>query len=252
VGLGIDDTVLGRATPTIFNRAMSTAQFWDGRSRTVEAQALSPIGSPPEMDLPLDEAIARLASSPGYVELFQAAFGRGPDRGAVANAIAQFERSQLAGDSAVDRFENGEVDALTGAEQRGRVLFHGKARCVACHSGSNYTDEGFHDIGLIEHTDAGRFYVSGGRAKFMQAFKTPSLRNIAVTGPYFHNGAAETLEAVVELYSDGPSGQTHDPESRPLGLTASEQADLVAFLGALTSPNAVQVMDVELPEMPGF
>ena len=252
VGQAIDGTDLDRATPTIFNRALSTAQFWDGRSRSVEAQALSPIGSPREMNLPLDEAVARIASSPGYVEMFQAAFGRAPDRSGMANAIAAFERAQLAGDSPVDRFEAGQTDALTAAEQRGRELFHGKARCVSCHSGSNYTDEGFHELGIVQSNDMGRYYTSGGRAKFIRAFKTPTLRNIDVTGPYFHNGSVETLEDVVALYNAGPTGDGHDWEIRPLGLTAGEQADLVAFLRALTSPNAVQTFEVELPDMPGF
>lgn len=252
VGLAIDGTDLGRATPTIFNRALSTAQFWDGRSRSVEAQALSPIGSPREMNLPLNEAVARLQSSEEYVALFQDVFGRGPDISGMANAIAAFERAQLSGDSPVDRFEAGDLDALTSAEQRGRALFHGKARCVSCHSGSNYTDEDFHDVGIVASNDMGRYFASGGREKFIRSFKTPTLRNIDVTGPYFHNGSVETLEDVVALYNEGPTGEDHDWESRPLGLTDQEQADLVAFLRALTSPNAVQEFDVELPEMPGF
>jgi cytochrome c peroxidase len=248
--LAIDGTDLPRATPTVFNRAMSMGQFWDARARTVESQALSPIGSPREMGFTIEEAVALLASSQEYVDRFTAAFGRGPDRNGIANAIATFERAQFAGDSPVDRFEAGELDALTEAEQRGRALFQGKARCVACHGGSNYTDERLHDVGLLSDNDLGAYFTSGGRLKNSRAFKTPTLRNIDVTGPYFHNGSVETLEEVVALYDAGPSGTGHDWESRALGLTAGEQADLVAFLRALTSPNAVQDMDVELPSIP--
>ena len=250
--LAIDGSDLPRATPTIFNRALSTKQFWDGRARSVESQALSPIGSPREMNLPLTEAVARLQSSPGYVEMFQAAWGRGPTRNDLANAIAAFERAQLAGDSPVDRFEAGELDALTEAEQRGGLLFHGKARCAACHSGSNYTDEAFHKSGLLHDNDRGRYFVSGGRTTALRSFKTPTLRNVDVTGPYFHDGSVATLEEVVALYDAGSSDADHDWEIRPLGLTADEQADLVAFLRALTSPNAVSSFSPDLPDMPGF
>jgi cytochrome c peroxidase len=248
--LAIDGTSLPRATPTVFNRAMSTGQFWDARARTVESQALSPIGSPREMNFTIDEAVALLASSEEYVDRFWTAFGRAPDRNGIANALATFERAQFTGDSPVDRFEAGDVDALTAAEQRGRVLFNGKARCVACHGGSNYTDERLHDVGLLDDNDLGAYFTSGGRLKNSRGFKTPTLRNIDVTGPYFHNGSVPTLEAVVALYDAGPSGVGHDWESRPLGLTGEEQADLVAFLRALTSPNAVQDMDVDLPAIP--
>ncbi len=248
--LAIDGTDLPRATPTVFNRALSMSQFWDGRARTLESQALSPIGSPREMNFTIEEAVALMASSAEYVDRFRAAFNREPDRSGIANALAAFQRAQLAGDSRVDRFEAGELDALTEAEQRGRALFHGKARCVACHSGSNYTDERLHDIGLLSDADLGAYFTSGGRLKSSRAFKTPTLRNIDVTGPYFHNGSVDSLEEVVALYDAGPVRATADWEVRPLGLTADEQDDLVAFLRALTSPNAVQEMDVELPSIP--
>jgi cytochrome c peroxidase len=247
VGRHIDGGDLARATPTIFNRVTSTRQFWDGRSRSVEAQALSPIGSPAEMNMPLNQAVEILNGIPEYVEMFEAAFGRGPDIGGMANAISAFERRQLAGESPVDLFEAGDTDALTAAEQRGRLLFHGKARCASCHSGSNYSDEDFHNVGILGGNDLGRFYSSGGRNSMFRAFKTPTLRNIAVTGPYFHNGSVETLEEVVALYNVGPTSDNHDWESRPLGLTDQEEADLVAFLEALTSPNASQTFDIDLP-----
>jgi cytochrome c peroxidase len=191
-----------------------------------------------------------LRSSPEYVERFQQAFGRLPDRNGIANAIATFERAQFAGDSRVDLYEAGDLDQLTASEERGRALFHGEARCATCHGGSNYSDEQLHNIGLIGGNDLGGFFTSGGRNKNARAFKTPTLRNIDVTGPYFHNGSVETLEEVVSLYNAGPTVAGADWEARALGLTADEETDLVAFLRALTSPNATTPMDVELPEIP--
>ncbi|MBV1859818.1 MAG: c-type cytochrome, partial [Nannocystaceae bacterium] len=134
---------------------------------------------------------------------------------------------------------------------RGRALFGGKARCVACHSGSNFSDERLHAVEVFEHTDLGAFLVRRGRERFLRAFKTPTLRNIDITGPYFHDGSAASLEEVVSMYNAGalPDARNVDPELRPLGLADGEQADLVAFLRALTSPNAIQTFDVELPAL---
>ncbi len=250
VGPHIDGGDLNRATPTIFNRALSMSQFWDARTATLEQQALLPIFSAPEMNFTREETLALLLDTPEYVDRFNAVFGREPSLSMMSFAISAFERSQLAGDSPVDRFEAGETDALTDAERRGRNLFHGKARCVACHSGSNYSDEALHVVGILDDDDVGAFLSRRGREGFLFAFKTPTLRNIDVTGPYFHNGAVETLEEVVALYVAGPDAGTEnvDPESRALDLSADEEADLVAFLRALTSPNAVQTFDIELPQ----
>jgi cytochrome c peroxidase len=236
-GLGIDDQVLTRNTPTILNRAFTTRQFWEGRAETVEMQALGPIVSPTEMDFTIWEMLELLEGIPEYVELFQAAYGTGPTEDAVANAIASFERSILAGNSPVDRWEDGETSALGAAEVRGRALFHGKARCVACHSGSNYSDEEFHMTGLVptSDTDLGRFLPTG-KTRDLHAFRTPSLRNIADTAPFFHDGSVTTLEEVVELYNEGSAMPEADWEIRPLDLTEAEQADLVAFLEALSDP----------------
>ncbi|MEM6291261.1 MAG: cytochrome c peroxidase [Myxococcota bacterium] len=247
LGPRIDGGDLNRATPTIFNRALSTRQFWDGRTPTLEQQALQPIFSPAEMDFTREEALALVMSSPEYVDRFNDVFGRDPTLPNMANALAAFQRAQLTGESPVDRYEAGETDALTAAEIRGRALFHGKARCDACHSGSNYADEELHNVGLLDDRDPGAFFTRRGRTRSLRAFKTPTLRNIDVTGPYFHDGSVETLEEVVALYVAGPSGDGVDPESRALDLDADEQADLVAFLRALTSPNAVQTFDVDLP-----
>jgi cytochrome c peroxidase len=249
--VGIEGRVGGRNTPTIFNRAMSNGQFWDGRAPTVEVQSVQPIVSPMEMDNPEQAVLAFLASVPGYVERFEAEYGTGPTVEAMENALASFERAQLTGDTPVDRFEAGDETALSESAQRGRILFETKARCSGCHGGSNFTDEAFHATGIVVQTlsDFGRS-ARTGRWRDLYAFKTPTLRNIALTGPYFHDGSSETLADVVERYNRGSSFDTHDWEIRPLSLTAQEQADLVAFLEGLTDPNATSLEAPELPPAP--
>ena len=251
LGSAIDGSNLRRGTPTIFNRALSTMQFWDGRTPSLEQQSVQPIFNTVEMGLTRQALVEYLNSVPEYVDRYNAVFRRNPDITTTGYALAAFQRSQLAGNSPVDRYEAGEVDALSEAEQRGRALFNGKARCVSCHSGSNYSDEQLHAIGFLQSTDFGAFANQRGRERFFRAFKTPTLRNVEVTAPYFHSGEVETLEEVVALYNAGaPAGALNvDPELRPLGLSADEQADLVAFLRALTSPNAIQEFDVVLPEI---
>lgn len=251
VGAAVDGSDLTRSTPTVFNRALSTMQFWDGRSPSLEQQSVLPIFNSAEMGLTRQEFVEYLNSVPEYVDRFEDVFRRAPSISTAGFALAAFQRSQLAGASPVDHYEAGDVNALSESEIRGRALFNGKARCVACHSGSNFSDEQLHAVEVFEHTDLGAFLVQRGRERFLRAFKTPTLRNIDVTGPYFHDGSAATLEEVVSLYNDGalPNAQNVDPELRPLGMTAGEQADLVAFLRALTSPNAVQTFDVALPAL---
>jgi len=249
--VGIEGRVGGRNTPTIFNRALTNNQFWDGRAPTMEDQALGPIESPMEMDNPLGAVLAWLETVPGYVERFQAVYGTGPTREAMADAISSFERAQLTGNSPVDRFEAGDETALSAAQQRGRILFQTKARCAACHSGSNFTDESFHVTGLVPQTltDFGRA-VPTGRTKDLFAYKTPPLRNLVETAPFFHDGSSPDLADVVERYNDGSLVELHDWEIRPLGLTEDEQADLVAFLEALSDPNATNGEAPQLPQLP--
>ena len=248
-GFGIDDQALTRNSPTIINIALSTEQFWDGRSATAEEQALGPIISPVEMGNTPQQVFAFLEGEPGYLQAFIDVYGEGPNPDNLAQALASFERTVLSGNSPVDQFEAGQADALTEAEIRGRQLFHGKARCVACHTGSNYTDEDYHFLGLVPvSSDVGRLAATG-RTRDLNAFKTPTLRNIADTGPYFHDGSVDTLAEVVSLYSDGSTILGHDREIRPLELSESEQADLVAFLEALSDPDALVM---EVPTLPGM
>ncbi|MEZ6187474.1 MAG: cytochrome c peroxidase [Planctomycetota bacterium] len=225
---------LERNAPTVLNRAFSTLQFFDGRAATLEAQAAQPLTHPNELGLSLAEGAARVGQIPGYVLRFQQAYGALPSAALIRIALADYQRSLLSGNSKVDRFEAGEAAALSAAERRGRLLFRTKARCTACHAGSTFSDEAFHDSGFFDPaTDPGRGQITG-RARDRGRFKTPTLRDVARTAPYLHDGSAQTLEEVVELYDRG--GRTavgRDPELRPLALSAGEKADLVAFLRAL-------------------
>ncbi len=230
---GADGKILRRNTPTIFNRALSTRQFWDGRSPTLEAQAIVPIENPSEMNLPIAEAIDRLNADPSYVSQFRATFNAGINADTIGRALASFQRLQLNGNSKVDQFEAGQTNALSESEIRGRSLFHGKARCISCHSGSNYSDEAFHNTGFICTDDLGLEEASL-RVRDRRQFKTPTLRGVGVTGPYLHDGSLATLEAVVETYNKGGIHKDNlDAEIKPLLLTPAESQDLVNFLRAL-------------------
>ncbi len=223
----------GRSAPSVLNSAYYPLQFWDGRATGLEGQALGPIQNPIEMDLTLDEAVKRLNDIPGYKQQFQAVFGTSATPDAIAKAIAAFERTVLSGDAPFDRFVAGDKSALSEAAQRGYKVFFNRAHCSACHVGPNLSDNGFHNLGVginDKEPDLGRITVSkqlGDRG----AFKTPTLREIARSAPYMHDGRLKTLEDVVEYYSRGgtPNPQL-DEEIYPLNLTAAEKSDLVVFL----------------------
>lgn len=250
---GVDGQQGGRSAPTIVNAAYYRLQFWDGRAELLEGQALGPIENPIEMNLPLDKMVERLSQIEGYKPLFKDAFGdEKVTQERVAKAIASFERTVLAGDAPYDRFKAGDESALSEAAQRGRKLFFGKANCSACHAGPNFSDGGFHNVGVgidDEEPDVGRHSVSsleGDRG----SFKTPSLRDIARTAPYMHDGRFATLEEVVDYYDKGGTANPQlDEEIFKLDLTEQEKADLVAFLKeGLTSEVYPEVEPPELPE----
>ncbi len=230
MGIGITP----RNAPTVANRLFSRAQFADGRARSLEEQALEPIGDPLELGLGVDNALARLNASDIYRPLFETAYGLDGapiGRGHLAGAIAAFERTLV---SANSRFDSGH---FTPAELRGRGLFFGRARCAGCHRGANFTDEEFHAIGFDtrEPQHEGRAAITG-RARDLGRFRTPTLREIARTAPYFHDGSEETLMDVVEFYNDG-GDEVHDNRDvaiQPLGLNETERGQLVAFLRTLT------------------
>jgi cytochrome c peroxidase len=234
---GIHGQRTRRKPPTLFNRAYGSSFFWDGRETTLEVQALRPIEDPTEMGARLIDVVERLKSHTAYGPEFKAVFDDGATAANIGKALAAFERVLLRGDSPVDRFRRkGEHAALTPSERHGLWLYESKARCWRCHSGPNFTDERLHNTGVSwgkEPLDLGRFHITHqdvDRGKF----KTPTLRGVVLTAPYMHDGSLKTLEEVVNFYNRGGGANPYrDPILAPLGLSADEVRDLVAFLKAL-------------------
>ena len=240
-----------RHTPHLYNLAWGRTFFWDGRASSLEEQALEPIRNPEEMGLPGDLAAEKLRAIPSYDQAFARAFPKsGVTMKNIATALAAFERTLVARNSPVDRYNAGDTSALDEAAVRGKELFFGRARCATCHSGPNFTDGLFHNTGVIGD-DLGRAaFDRVGEFQmrpypFFQmrrAFKTPGLRNVALTAPYQHDGSEASLAEVVRFYNLGgrdPRSYGKALDIRPLNLTDAELDDLVAFLKALTSPGTV-------------
>jgi cytochrome c peroxidase len=243
-GVGSTGNKLGRNTPHVYNLAWSTVLFWDGRAGSLEEQALGPIAAPGEMNLPIPEAVARLQAIPGYREQFSKVYGaEGIKAETLGKAIAAFERTLVSRNSPFDRHLAGDKTAMSPEAVRGLALYQGKANCLACHNGPNFTDDSFHNLGMKDD-DPGRGKLDAA-AHFQGAFKTPGLRNTALTAPYMHDGSLPTLEAVVQYYNRGGDIQGKDPLIKPLQLNEGEVRDLVAFLGALTDP-----VKVDAPVLP--
>lgn len=238
---GIHGKLTSRNTPSVLNMKNRPYFFWDGRAATLEEQALIPIANPDEMGLPVAEAVARLNKSGEYRRLFKRVFGQLPNARNLGAALAAFENTLETDNSRFDEWANGKGE-LTQQEERGRQLFIGnKAKCFDCHSREDFTNDEFKNIGLYNGTtqnDVGRFSISNDQ-KDMGRFKTPGLRNIAVTGPYMHDGRFKTLEQVVNYYNN-PYMFVEDPLNmdtlllQPLQLSNQDNADLVAFLKTLT------------------
>ncbi len=276
VSIGIKGRAGQRNAPTILNALYNKTQFWDGRVKTLEEQAALPIVNPVEMGQPsLNAAVARIASISEYDQRFRKVFGRPPNGNDLVRAIASYERTQVSFDSPFDHFIAGDKNAIDESAKRGWDLFNTRARCNKCHALSEqtrdvtyFTDNDFHNIGvgIIRHNvvalavkaqklvnsgsakaidDAaiqtqmsvlGRFLVTKKEAD-IASFKTPDLRNVLVTGPYFHDGSNETLWDVVDHYNKGDGIQNPflDQDIQPLALSESDIDDLVAFMASLTS-----------------
>lgn len=284
VSEGINKLTGTRNAPTVVNSVFFKTLFWDGRSPSLEDQALHPFVNPVEMGLKNHDPILEIVrSDPEYVKAFKAVFGKSGDvitMVEVTKAIAAFERTKVTGNSPFDRwFYGGEEDEITPAQKRGFNLFVNRGRCVSCHiieqTQALFTDNRFHNIGVgindiqdevprlagaflkakvtasevdvevltnKKTSELGRFAVTKV-FDGLGAFKTPTLRNIAVTAPYMHDGSLATLKETVEHYNNGGVTKEGDPVNdflsggiRPLGLTNEEIDDLVAFMEALTSP----------------
>ena len=225
-----------RNAPSVLNRVANKSFFWDGRTRTLEEQALEPIANPLELGGPLDDAISRIAADDAYRAAFAAAYPDGVTATNVGRALATFERALDSGDCRVDRFQGGDFGALSDSERIGLWLFESRAQCWRCHRGTNYSDEQFHNMGvaaLQEEPDPGRYAVTRDE-RDRGRFKTPSLRDVSRTAPYMHDGSLATLRDVVGYYNRGAAAKANlDPAVKPLGLSAEQIDHLVAFLKAL-------------------
>ncbi len=228
-----------RSVPALLNRGFGRAQMWDGRFATLEEQVVEPIRNPDEMALPLDEAVARLAADASYAAAFEHAFEGPVSERSLAAALAAFVGRIFSGGTAVDRFQAGSFGALTPDERGGLWIFESKGRCWRCHAGALFTDEGFHNTGVGAREgepEDGRFAVTGDPAD-RGRFKTPTLRGLAATAPYMHDGSLATLADVVAFYRDGGRPNANlDPQMEPLALTDREAELLLAFLRALSPP----------------
>ena len=265
-----------RNSPSLLNAMFNSGQFWDGRAASLEAQAILPLVNPDEMgNVSHAQVIDRLQQAPEYVRQFQEVFGGKMTIEGIGKAIAAYERTLVSANAPIDRFIAGDREAISAGAQRGFTLFRGRARCSICHtvnqafpflSDQNYrntgvatSSPGFEALaeratqavrrgdqaaalrGLARESstsELGRFMVSGSPLD-IGSFRTPSLRNVELTAPYFHNGTAATLKDVLNFYSKGGGDDPRrDWELQPLGLTDREQEDLIEFLKSLTSDEA--------------
>jgi cytochrome c peroxidase len=243
LGVGVKGQNGGRNSPTVINSAYNPQQFWDGRAASLEEQAKGPVGNPVEMGNSMPNATETLKGIPGYVQAFDAVFpGEGITQDNVAKAIATYERQIVSNPAPFDAFQHGDKAAMSESAQRGWDLFRGKAQCLSCHSGPTFSDGRYHDIG-IDDGDVGRFAVTK-KDKDRFKLKTPTLRDVALTAPYMHNGKDADLMAVVKFYNKG--GDRNGSELKPLGLKDQDLQDLVAFMHALTGAPIV----VTLPQLP--
>jgi cytochrome c peroxidase len=225
-------------------------QFWDGRAGSLEEQAVGPIHNPVEMAEKHDTVVPKISKIAAYQKQFQLVFGGGASLQHIAEAIAAFERTIVSQNSAFDKYVMGDNTAMSETAVRGLALFKGKARCILCHNGPNFTDNKFHNLGVPQagllKEDLGRYMVTKTE-KDKGAFKTPTLRSIVETAPYMHDGVFRTLEEVIDFLDQGGGANPHlSPLVKPLGLSAEEKADLIAFLKALTGAP----LSISVPKLP--
>jgi cytochrome c peroxidase len=281
VSIGIQGQTGGRSAPSVLNTVYGKTMFWDGRAPSLEGQAQGPVQNAIEMGRQsYKEIVDRLRKIPGYTEQFQKVFGTNVTLDGMAKAIATFERvAALSGNSKYDKYNiAGDNKAMSESEKRGLVLFgllpnadddefkakfnvdgfRQKAKCTLCHTGFNFTDEQFHNLGVGwdaktgKFADLGRWAIDPIGAKSeasLGAFKTPSVRDVEHTAPYMHDGSLATLEEVVDHYDKGGNANPAlDTDMKKLGLTAQEKKDVVAFMKALSGET--KKLDELLPKLP--
>ncbi len=242
VSIGVDGQKGGRNTPSAMNQSGRVFQFWDGRMETLEQQAAGPIENPVEMDLPLSAAVDKLNKHEQYKKFFIKIFGHPADKKSITDAIAAFERTLETSNSAFDNYISGkDTTLLSASAKRGREIFNVKGKCFDCHFGPDFTTDLFRNIGIFngkDLNDSGRYVVTHD-PKDIGRFKTPGLRNIAMTAPYMHNGMHKTLREVIDYYNEPDKFISNSVNrdtllAKPLGLTEQEKQDLEAFLNSLT------------------
>lgn len=247
---GINNSILQRTSPSLINMAYNSIYMWDGRAPSLEEQVLIPVTATNEMGLDLQSLTNIVSADDDYQKSFAAAYPEVSsnqliDTQIIAKAIASFVRTITSGNSPFDRWIKGDNDAINPQQIEGFKLFldKDKGNCVACHHAPNFTDDGFHNLGFATipdvEPDAGRFAIKP--LKLMNgAFKTPTLRNINQTAPYFHDGRADSLEAVMDHYIDGGTpNPVISPDMKALELTKQESQMIIEFLKSLSSPNTI-------------
>jgi cytochrome c peroxidase len=243
VSLGVFNRQGKRNTPSVMNLSDAAFFFWDGRVKTIEQQALIPIANPDEMNLPVDSAVARLRADVVYRNAFDKIYKQLPSAASLARALAAFELSLETGDTPFDDWKtNDDPRAVSESVKRGFVLFNGKANCVKCHFGRDFSNAEFRNIGLFNGknlSDSGRAAITN-KVSDLGKFKVSPLRNVALTAPYMHNGMFKTLREVIDYY-ENPDKFIPDPINRdtllarPINLTLTDKQDLENFLRSLTS-----------------
>ncbi len=237
-----------RNSPTLTNIGYNSNFFWDGGVPTLELQALAPLDNHKEFDLPYDSLLLRLNNNSNYKQLFMAAFNEDATLNNYTKALACYQRAFISGNSKYDDyFYRNNSKAFTASELSGFQLFiNPTIGCNSCHSGFNFTNGGFENNGLsVNYKDAGRYKVTG-YIQDLAKFKVPTLRNVALTAPYMHDGSFATLTQVIDHYDSG--GQAHSsksPKVKPLNLTTQQKTDLVNFLKTLTDDEFIKNQDLK-------
>lgn len=229
---GAHGDILGRNTPTVVNLHENEFFFWDGRAGSLAEQAKGPMTNPKEMDIELDEAVKRVSGDPAYRAAFKKAGVDEINEDAIADAIAAFEMTLQTGPTRFDQWVNGDSDALSEQEERGRTVFFTKGDCALCHNGANFADDDFHNIGTGTESDRGRYEIEKDEY-YLGAFKTPALRNWKSREPFMHDGRFRTIREVIHFYVNPGPNKIGKREIDPIPLTADEVDDLVAFLEVL-------------------
>ena len=246
---GVFNRMGGRNTPSCMNMTNRNLFFWDGRAETLEQQALGPIENPVEMDLPITIAVKRLMNNAYYYQSFVNVYGKKPSKELLAQAISNFERTLETSNTPFDRYiQETDTNGLSASAKRGLVIFNDKANCFDCHFGVDFTgNDQFRNIGLYngkDLNDKGRYDVTQKESD-LGKFKVPGLRNIAMTGPYMHNGMHKTLREVIDFYNEPDKFISNSINrdtlmNKPLGLSEEEKKDLENFLLSLTDDRFVK------------